>query len=270
MDHFFHAPSLQPHRHDFYMIFWVTEGAGVHFIDFRKYELMPGRVFFVQQGQVHQVEKYPDRAWVVLFEENYFRSFLNHNANQEQSGILDYFNDAPYVDLDHYTMESFEALALLLSGELRHYQKSRILEYYITIMLLQANRLHKQQQTRPHTGQSELVRQLKVLIEQHYREHKDHHFYCRALHADIRKLNKASTEALGKTVYELIRDRILIESKALLLTTGLSVKEISFNLGFADPSYFCRLFRKMTGYSPVEFRRDGFESSRCRTAEQHF
>ena len=46
----------------------------------------------------------------------------------------------------------------------------------------------------------------------------------------------------------------MIEAQRLLTHTSQSIKEIGFQLGFEDPSYFVRFFRKHTGQTPVAFR----------------
>ena len=47
-------PDL-PQRHNFYTIIWVMSGSGSHLVDFTRYEISPGRLFFLSPGQVHQV-----------------------------------------------------------------------------------------------------------------------------------------------------------------------------------------------------------------------
>ncbi|WP_324607832.1 helix-turn-helix transcriptional regulator [Streptomyces sp. NRRL F-5123] len=53
----------------------------------------------------------------------------------------------------------------------------------------------------------------------------------------------------------MIRDRRILEAKRLIAATGLTITQVSASVGFADPAYFCRLFRRETGLSPGEFRR---------------
>lgn len=53
---------------------------------------------------------------------------------------------------------------------------------------------------------------------------------------------------------EIIDDRIIIEAKRLLVCTSLRIKEISSKLGFEDPSYFNKLFKKIVKVTPANFR----------------
>lgn len=58
----------------------------------------------------------------------------------------------------------------------------------------------------------------------------------------------------GKTALELIHLYIVSEAKNMLIEDTLSIAEISYKLGFENPPYFSRLFRKETGMSPKEFK----------------
>ena len=69
-----------------------------------------------------------------------------------------------------------------------------------------------------------------------------------------KRLGQATTKILGKTPKEIINDRILLEAKRLLVHTQLSIKEIGQDLGFDDPAYFVRYFKKNSALTPVEFR----------------
>ena len=60
--------------------------------------------------------------------------------------------------------------------------------------------------------------------------------------------------AIGVTAGHLIRQRMLTEAKRQLVFTNQAITEISYDLGFSDPSHFARFFRKNAGTSPHEFR----------------
>jgi YesN/AraC family two-component response regulator len=70
------------------------------------------------------------------------------------------------------------------------------------------------------------------------------------------QLNLITKTSVGKTVLHLINEQIVLEAKRYLLATTNQVKEIADQLGYEDPSYFIRFFKKHTGHSPDTFRRN--------------
>lgn len=99
-----------------------------------------------------------------------------------------------------------------------------------------------------------LVQELAKVLERNYKTQKRLEFYSDRLGVPFRRLNAICISHLGKTLYELIQERRFNESLKLLKFTTLSVKEISYYLGFSDPPYFIRVFKKQTGVTPGRFR----------------
>ncbi|WP_088445396.1 helix-turn-helix transcriptional regulator [Flavobacterium oreochromis] len=60
---------------------------------------------------------------------------------------------------------------------------------------------------------------------------------------------------MNKTPLQIIQERIILESQRLLLHSELNVTQIGYRLGFEDPSYFVKFFKKHANMSPSEFRK---------------
>jgi len=61
---------------------------------------------------------------------------------------------------------------------------------------------------------------------------------------------------LGKSAGEVIRDRVILEAKRLLVNLDLTITNIAGKLNFADNSYFTKFFKKYTGQTPEDFRKN--------------
>ena len=70
----------------------------------------------------------------------------------------------------------------------------------------------------------------------------------------VRTLNKSVNECSGKSPLAFINERIILEAKLMAKYTNMMIKEISASLGYDDPSYFVKFFKRQTGYLPSEFR----------------
>ena len=77
IEHLKRPDSLEtkdPHRHEYFEIFWVIEGEGCHSIDFEEYPLTSGLIYFITPGQVHHVHSLPHTLVAISFNANLIRS----------------------------------------------------------------------------------------------------------------------------------------------------------------------------------------------------
>jgi AraC family transcriptional activator of pobA len=98
------------------------------------------------------------------------------------------------------------------------------------------------------------VEALRRLVEDHFRRERYIAFYAARLAMTPDRLNDHVKRAIGVTAGHLIRQRMLTEAKRQLVFTNQAITEISYDLGFSDPSHFARFFRKNTGMTPQGFR----------------
>jgi AraC family transcriptional activator of pobA len=93
------------------------------------------------------------------------------------------------------------------------------------------------------------------LIEKHYSEHQAQSWYAARLGITAAHLNALCRARVGKSALELVHARILLEAKRNLVYTSMSVSVVAYTVGFADPAYFTRFFKRAVGLSPKEFRK---------------
>lgn len=78
--------------------------------------------------------------------------------------------------------------------------------------------------------------------------------YAEKLNVHVNHLNRSIKEITDKTTSQIIAERILKEAKILLKQTAWTVSEISYTLGFSEPTHFNNFFKKHVQISPVKFR----------------
>lgn len=98
--------------------------------------------------------------------------------------------------------------------------------------------------------QGTLAQRFQSLVETNYREHRPLGYYTERLNCTIRTLSRQTEAAFGMTPLQLINRRTLFEARRLLRFTNASCSQVAAELGFEDPSYFSRFYRRMTGASP--------------------
>ena len=129
----------------------------------------------------------------------------------------------------------------------------------IGLVLSTAEELAAFAEHQPASGQHRriaLVRRFTRLVEQHYHEHWAVERYADALGTTAPTLTRACREVTGKPPGKIALDRLLREAMRSLSYTTASIGEISDNLGFADPAYFARIFRRQCGITASAFRRE--------------
>ncbi len=92
------------------------------------------------------------------------------------------------------------------------------------------------------------------LVEQHYKEHGSIEEYAETLGITSAHLNTLCRRFANRTAQQLFHERLLLEAKRNLLYTAMTISQISDSLGFSEPAYFTRFFKRLTGLSPKQFR----------------
>ncbi len=95
----------------------------------------------------------------------------------------------------------------------------------------------------------------RQLIEAHYLEHWPVSRYADVLGWSESSLNRLCVNLAGGTAFEVVQQRLALEARRRLTYVAGPVAMIAAELGFKDPAYFCRFFRKHAGVSPTAFRR---------------
>ncbi|HLU19274.1 MAG TPA: helix-turn-helix domain-containing protein [Pusillimonas sp.] len=100
-----------------------------------------------------------------------------------------------------------------------------------------------------------LYEQFRGLLEKHFREQLSVASYATMLAVNERTLHRACREVAGEPPLKIAHRRLVLEGQRLLLYSAMSVSDISYHLGFKDPSNFSRFFMEHVGESPLMFRR---------------
>jgi AraC family transcriptional activator of pobA len=101
----------------------------------------------------------------------------------------------------------------------------------------------------------ELFSRFRSLVEVHYLDHWPIPEYADALGMTETTLNRLCHAAAGRSAFAVVQERLLLEARRKLVYIALPVASIAYELGFNDPAYFSRFFRRHTGESPAVWRR---------------
>lgn len=247
-----------PHRHDFYNLIFITQGSGTHDIDFRRFEVVPNQLFFMNDGQVHEWDLSADITGYTLFFKREFYNvaepifslphlpFFHNSANEAQMVVFEKI-DATMI------INAFEEIYTEFHQKKAH--NEAIIKTLLKIILIRSLRAYQPNFTEnvASIGVTK-IRQFEDLIEKKYKVLKGVKDYADLMNMTPNYLNAICSKTVGKTAGEMIRERIVLEAKRLLIHSSMSVCEIGYKLGYDDCSYFIRMFKKDVGITPEQFR----------------
>ncbi|MEP7198165.1 MAG: helix-turn-helix domain-containing protein, partial [Saprospiraceae bacterium] len=225
-------------------------------VDFEKIKIQPYTLLFIDKDRVHQFDRLLNYEGIVLiFTDDFFSDtkFL-------RSSIL--FNDLANqatINLTQETSKRFVTICDNITEELslpNDETKQIVLKNHLHNFLLLAEREKRKQGFNDVKKSADLDYTLlfRDLLETNFIKLKAVNDYSSQLFISEKRLGQATSKVLGKTPKEIINERILLEAKRLLVYSHRSIKEIGQDIGFEDPAYFVRYFKKNTETTPVEFR----------------
>lgn len=240
----------------FRMIF-VDSGAATFKIDFSTYEVTGPALVFVSENQLLSIqEKSNDlRGRSVCFSNDFFCIKLNRSETFCDAVIFN-TTKPPYIPLEPSEERKVDYLLTAMYNELEEandFQEEIIISQLKTLLLSSSKIKLKKFGDVDLTMLSLVVTDFQNLLDTEYERQHNVQFYADQLNISPKGLNKAVKKELGRTVSELIKEKLIVEAKRELYTKELSIKEIGFKLGFEDPAYFSRFFRKETSHSPKEY-----------------
>ncbi|ANH83951.1 AraC family transcriptional regulator [Niabella ginsenosidivorans] len=131
----------------------------------------------------------------------------------------------------------------------------------IDLLLKYCDRFYNRQFLTRKKASSDLLTKLEALLDNYFKNDQlvvygipTVHFVANALHLSPNYLSDMLRVQTGQTTQQHIQNRLIEKGKELLSTTGMSVSEIAYHLGFEHPQSFHRLFKNRTSVSPLEFR----------------
>ena len=251
----------EPHRHDYYIVLIVQKAKGKHIIDFNEFELTGNQIYFVSQGQVHQIlEEEKSYGFAITFSEqflmhNYIQaSFVNNLYLFQENGF------SPPLNIDDNTLQKAVFFAEQMiekkggEGKLQYQALGAWLKLLL-ILAQEACDLFPDNHTQIIQAGKILLKDFKELLDQNYSKWHKVADYAAALNITSDYLNSSVKNLTGKNVKVHIQNRILLAAKRMLLFSELTNKEIAYELGFSEPANFSQFFKKHTSTSPSAFKK---------------
>ncbi|MEM8887038.1 MAG: AraC family transcriptional regulator [Bacteroidota bacterium] len=241
---------------NFYGIFFFTKANAKLIIDGQQSEIKDQYILFYYPFQQLSVEG-DFEGILVQFHPDFFCIDI-HARDIGCQGFLfnNFFNDF----LVRCNAEEFRELLgfhASLQKELKQKYIGQLdmVSSLLKIFLIKAVRMKQGKSHQLSLKKDNLHHQIEQLIEQHFRQQSSADFYVKELGISPSTFNRLCHAYFDNSFINILNLKRVAAAKNRLFLSNLPVKEIAYEVGYNDPLYFSRVFRKHSGISPSEFRK---------------
>ncbi|MDR6514717.1 AraC-like DNA-binding protein [Chryseobacterium camelliae] len=248
----------------FYKITFITKNSGRLKYGRDYYDYDEGSMLFLAPNQLVGSTDYNSETYcyILLIHPDFL---LGHPLAQKikQYGYFSYSsNEALHVS--DAEKETILSVFRIMEGELN----SRVDEFsqevvlaQIELLLSYVNRFYKRQFITRKVVNHHILEKAETILDEYINSLKTlHHglptvqYLSDQLNISPGYLSDVLRSVIGKNTQQYIREKLTEQAKVKLMSTGLTIGEIAYELGFEHQQSFSKMFKAQTGLSPVEFR----------------
>lgn len=250
-----HNWEIQPHRHHgLFQMFWLAGGEASVELDDRRDTLSAGQVLLVPQHCVHGFRFSPEADGEVITLSYVFFEPLQTGLGAALYGMtapavctLSHSDDRKQIEMAFHSVHQAYAS--------RDPHRGPLIEAQLVSLLVWLSRLlPAQEEDMPLARGRGHLAKFSQLIEAAFIHQPPLDYYADKLGISVAHLNALCRQLTNQSALMLIHARLGLEARRHLIYTSMPVKDIAEALGFSDPAYFTRFFKRQTGLSPAAFR----------------
>lgn len=251
----------QLHAHDYYQVMWFWHGIGNHHIDFNDEHVSPYKVFVVSPGQLHQFKELEAPEGIIIqFDEGFFSRMGDNLDTIIKYSVFNAFHRPPYYVIDDETLTRLKGISDEIKRENQNKEKFghedylyNLVKMFLIIITRDGLRVDHKHIYNSSPAYLYFINFRKEL-DNNYKRYHTVQQYATALGMSVKTLTNSSIQCCGQSPLKLINNRLIVEAKRMLKTKPMLIKEIAYELGFDDDSYFVKFFKRQTGLLPSEFK----------------
>lgn len=253
--------EYEPFKVDMTMAIIYEQGSADLLINMKKIHVQAPAVLIVMNDQIYQPLGHSDdmKSKVILMSRAFSDSLFTNIGEimPLQSVILK--NPVMEMANEGNVFGQFYQLLLNVMSS-PHSQHKLEVARHLTLSMFYGYSSHKhevQDTPKLSSRQEEIYESFITLLEKHYRTEREIGFYADKLCITAKYLSSTMKDLTGKTALQIIEEYAISECKALLLSTKMTIQQISDELNFPSQSVFGKYFKRLTGMSPKEYRKIG-------------
>lgn len=252
-----------PHKFNFFVVIHKIAGTLRMKIDMVDYFLDRDEQYMIRisPGQIVSVEERSDdiELNVMLMSQTFIESLIVYMG--QDISIKGMMSDPIrcFTNNERFTMDYIlKAIREIIDDDANPY-RHKVLEHIIMAVFYgsQQTRMAMMEDVKPRTNGELLTVKFLQEVKQHFREERQLGFYAERLCITPRYLSRVVKDTTGSSAAEWIERYVVLEARALLKSTNMTIQQVSDMLNFPSQTFFGKYFKRRMGISPKEYRRIG-------------
>jgi AraC family transcriptional activator of pobA len=246
----------KPHKHKSYFeIIYLSKGSGYHFIDSKRYEVLPESVFFVRKEQIHywELDSEPE-GYVVILK----KKLIDQSIDKEIKSLLFQLSKTPVLHLNQTNSINKLFEILIAEGALEGDSSQVFIEGLLKALLAKILQEGKYPYVNRKIIENAFYHNFLEILSQEKTLKNSVSYYANKLNTSPQNLNMACKKVMNVSASNVLSEFIIDEAKRLLIYTDNSIAQVAFILSFNDSSHFIKYFKRFTGITPHNYRANLF------------
>lgn len=248
----------EPFRIDMTMAIIYERGSADLKINMRDYHIEAPAVLLVLNDQIYQSAGHSEdlRSKVILMSRSFSDSLFTNSGEilPLKSSIMK--NPVMKIENEENVFGQFFQLLQNIAASPRQEFKIESARHLTLSMFYGYSHLkHEVNEVKStNSRQEEIFTKFTELLERHHKKEREIAFYADKMCMTSKHLSQVIKDYTGKTALGIIEEYVISEAKSMLLSTTMSIQQISDELNFPSQSVFGKYFKRVAGISPSEYR----------------
>ena len=248
----------EPFRIDMTMAIIYEQGSADLKINMRDYHIEAPAVLLVLNDQIYQSAGHSEdlRSKVILMSRSFSDSLFTNSGEilPLKSSIMK--NPVMKIENEENVFGQFFQLLQNIAASPRQEFKIESARHLTLSMFYGYSHLkHEVNEVKStNSRQEEIFTKFTELLERHHKKEREIAFYADKMCMTSKHLSQVIKDYTGKTALGIIEEYVISEAKSMLLSTTMSIQQISDELNFPSQSVFGKYFKRVAGISPSEYR----------------
>lgn len=248
----------EPFRIDMTMAIIYEQGSADLKINMRDYHIEAPAVLLVLNDQIYQSAGHSEdlRSKVILMSRSFSDSLFANSGEilPLKSSIMK--NPVMKIENEENVFGQFFQLLQNIAASPRQEFKIESARHLTLSMFYGYSHLkHEVNEVKcTNSRQEEIFTKFTELLERHHKKEREIAFYADKMCMTSKHLSQVIKDYTGKTALGIIEEYVISEAKSMLLSTTMSIQQISDELNFPSQSVFGKYFKRVAGISPSEYR----------------